>query len=192
MVAKGEFKGATKMTTINLHQEKKENESRFSSSGGNGGVIFSIGILIFTLLVFQGLNMYIPFAQKNNDALAASVRAENEKLVGLKSLEQVADMQKRLTEIKSNLEIKDDAVNRLEMTKILDQISGELNASIVVTDFSYKEDEIMLTFNAFNFGDIAKQILNFKKSEYFTGVGVSSIINSDGLVTCVVAMSVKK
>jgi hypothetical protein len=180
------------MTTINLQQEKKENESRFTSTaGGNGGVIFSLGILIFTFLTLIGLNMYVPYAQKNSDALAANVQTESEKLVGLKSLERVVDMQKRLTEIKNNLQISDGAVNRLEMTKILDQLSGELNTNIVVTDFKYDNGGVTVTFNAFNFGDIAKQILNFKKSSYFSGVGVSSIKNEDGLVTCVVTMNVK-
>lgn len=192
MVANGGFDRAKKMTTINLRQEQKEKESHFSPAGGNGGVIFSLGILIFTLLVLMLLKMYVPFAQKNSDALTVAVADENQKLVGLKSLEQVVDMQKRLTEIKSNLEIADGKINRLEMTKVLDQISGDLNPNVVLTNFKFDKEIVELTINVPNFGDVAKQLLNFKKSEYFTNVGVSSMSNSEGAVTCVIAMGIKK
>jgi len=181
------------MTTINLRQEQKEKESHFSSAaGGNGGVIFSLGILVFTLLVLMMFKMYVPFAQKNSNALAVVVTDENQKLVGLKSLEQVLDMQKRLTEIKSNLEITNEKVNRLEMTSVLDQLSSDLNSNVVLTNFKFDKGAVEITVEAPNFNDIAKQILNFKKSEYFTGVGVSSMANSEGAVTCVVAMGIKK
>lgn len=180
------------MTTINLHQSQQENSTSFSANTENKGFIFSLGILVATLLIFAGLKLYVPYAERKSEALADTVVIENDKLVGLKSLEQVVDMQKRLTEIKSNLQLKDGKVNRLEMTKLLDYLASDMNPSVVVSDFKYSGDNVTVSFNANSFDDLAKQILNFKKSDHFSEVGLSSMIRNERVISAVVAMKIKK
>ncbi|KKQ52212.1 MAG: hypothetical protein US70_C0010G0017 [Parcubacteria group bacterium GW2011_GWD2_38_11] len=180
------------MTTINLRQSQQAEPERFSVKNGNGGFFFSLGILIIILLILFGLKIYVPFAEGRNKALRESVLAENDKLIGLKSLERVVDMQVRLSEIKNNLQLSDGNIARLEMTKLLDHLGGDLDANIVVTDFKYDTEKIVVSFDANNFNDVAKQILNFKKSDYFTDVALSSIIRNENIIACSVDMKIKK
>lgn len=179
------------MTTINLRQNTQEEPSRFSVKNGNNGFIFSLGILIVTLTVLAGLRFYVPFAEGKNQALADVVSAENNKLVGLKSLEKVSDMQKRLIEIKSNLQLKEGKVTRLEMTKVLEYLGNDLNAGVVVYDFKYEAGKVTVSFDANDFGDVAKQVLNFKKSNYFTNVNILDISREKNTIICSVEMTIK-
>lgn len=180
------------MTTINLHQNRQEDQARFSVKSGNSGFVFSLGILVITLLILAGLKLYVPFAEGNEKVLADTVLAENNKLVGLKSLEKIVDTQQRLNEIKNNLQLKDGNVTRLEMTKILDHLSSDLNPGVVVSDFKYETDKVTVSFDANNFSDVAKQILNFKKSDYFTEVNLSSINRKENTINSTVTMKIKK
>lgn len=151
-----------------------------------------MGILVITLLTLAGLKLYVPFAEGKSKVLADTVNAADDKLIGLKSLERIMDLQKRTTEIKSNLQLKDSAVTRLEMTDLLDKLGGDLNPGVVVSDFKYDVDNVTVSFDANNFGDVAKQILNFKKSEFFNDVNISSISRKENTISCTVVMKVKK
>lgn len=179
------------MTTINLHQNQQNNQSNFSGKISNNGFIFSLIILAVTLLVLVGVKLYVPFMENRISALDDTISVEKNKLVGLKSLEQVIDMQNRLKEIKTNLQITNNAVTRLEMTKIFDNLGGDLNKGVVVSEFNYDPEKITVSFEASNFNDLAKQILNFKKSSYFADVNVLSVSRGEKNIVCTVAMNVK-
>jgi hypothetical protein len=180
------------MTTINLRQNQQKVKSGFPGEMGNSGFVFSLGILAFTLLVLFGLKLYVPVMENRNNELDKAISVENNKLVGLKSLEQVIDMQSRLKEIKSNLQMTDGQVTRLEMTGLLGRLGGEMNSNVSVSEFNYSPDKISIAIESNNFSDIAKQILTFKKSDYFSGVNVVSINRGEKTVVCNVAMNVKK
>ncbi|NTW27200.1 MAG: PilN domain-containing protein [Candidatus Moranbacteria bacterium] len=181
------------MTTINLHQNQQEPKTPFLAKSGNGGFIFSILILVATLAALVGIRWYVPSEEKKNEVLAATIVKEDAKIVELKSLEQIIDMQKRLSEIKSNLQLSEDGtVNKLEITNVLNALGSDLSTGVVVADFKYSPDKINVSFNAGNFSDAAKQILNFKKSTFFTNVELVTIIRKENVVICDVAMKVKQ
>lgn len=180
------------MTTINLYQNQGENEKRASSLGLNSGFFFSLGILIITLIVLVALKVYIPIVEGKNKALEESITAENSKLVGLKDLEQIVDMQKRVGEIKGNLQIKDGKVGRTEVTEVLDRISSEISSGVVISTFNYTGEKISITFSSNNFSDVSRQIYNLKKSEYLTGVNVTNITRGEKDILFTVEMQIKK
>ena len=182
--------GQVKMTTINLYQNKEENERKVSLQSANSGFFFSLGILIITLLVLFGLKFYIPILESENNALAQSIADENAKLVGLKDLEHIVDTQNRLSEIKDNLKVSNSEVTRTEMTQILDKLSLDINKNIVISDYGYGENNVTVSFVANNFNDASKQIFNFKKSSYFKDVVVSSISRDGNTVSCKIEMKI--
>ncbi|MDD5397327.1 MAG: PilN domain-containing protein [Candidatus Moranbacteria bacterium] len=179
------------MTTINLYQNQEE-KNRISAQNLNGGLIFSLVILTITVLTFVGLKFYVPILEAKSAALSASVTSENDKTVGLKKLANIVDVQNRLVEIKNNLQIKNGTVNRVEMNKVLDKLSADLNAGVVVSSYKYNVDTVDVSFESSNFADVAKQILNFKKSDFFTEVNLSSIARKENVVACTVSMKYKK
>lgn len=179
------------MTTINLYQNKQPDPSRFSVKSGNSGFVFSLGILVITLLAFAALKFYVPFVEQKNQALAATILVENGKLVDLKSLERVVDIQNRLSAIKENLLLKDGGVTRLETTKVLDYVGGELGAGVVISDFNLKANKVTISFDANNFGDASTQILNFKKSSHFADVELLNITRKENIIGCDIAMNLK-
>lgn len=184
--------GQEKMTTINLHQNQQNDQSSFSGKGGNSGFIFSLLILVVTLLALAGLKYYVTYLAAQNKALVDNISVENSKLAELKSLENLIDMQNRLKEIKKNLNISEDgSVNRLEITKVLKYMSSDLNRGIVVSEFKYAPDKTSVSFNATNFSDVSKQIFNFKNSDHFANVVVTKIDRGEKAIACSVDMIVK-
>jgi hypothetical protein len=179
------------MTTINLHQNQNENGSNMLVSSRSGGMIFSLFILLSVGLSYVGLKYYIPTVDDKNIALDAAIKSQNDQLVGLKSLEKVVDSQKRLIEIKNNLQFSADGnVGRVGMTNILDDLSSELSPAVIVSDFEYKNNEVTVTFESNSFSDVAKQVSNFKKSEHFSGAYLATISRKDNVITCSVGMRV--
>ncbi|MEI7890344.1 MAG: hypothetical protein WCI36_00065 [bacterium] len=179
------------MTTINLHQNKQEESAAFSIKNA-GGLLFSIGIVVLVLLGIVGLKYYVPKAQAINENLTRDVAAENVKLVGLKDLEQVVDMQARTAEIRKNLEIVNGEVSRPAMTKILDMVGLELNKGVVVTVLKYEADKLTISFETIGFGDVARQIFNFKSSKNFDQVNLTSVARKETAVVATVEMMIKK
>lgn len=180
------------MTTINLYQNSGENEKKLGFNSANKGFYFSISILLLTVLVYFGLSFYIPALQAESDALSADIVSENSKLVGLKNLANVADMQKRLSEIRNNLGIKDGKVSRTEMTSVLDKLSGDLGNGVLVDEYTFDSEKgVNAKFTANGFGDAARQISNFKNSTYFTGFELGGISRQESGISCEVSMNIK-
>ena len=177
------------MTNINLYQNKEEAGSKFSLPAMNKGLVFSLSLLLIVLLAIAGLRSYIPILEKQNKALVASADMEKSKLVGLKNLEQIMDLQNRLGEISKNLEIKTDTAGRLEMTKILSNLGADLITGVVVNDYKYAPEGITVKIDANNFADVAKQIIAFKTSSNFTGISINKIERSEKSITCELSMS---
>ena len=180
------------MTTINLHQDQQDEQISASKKVSMQGFLFSLGIVVITIAVYFGLQYYIPVLEKRNNDLATNITDENSKLVGLKSLEKLIDIQNRVKEIKSNLQPDASGnVARLTMTNVMDHVANDLVTGVTVSEFTYNDKGVTVSFDASNFDDIAKQILYFKKSTYFTGASVSSIKRGDKGINCVVVMNIK-
>jgi hypothetical protein len=181
------------MTTINLYQNQQEEQKKISSRAANSGLFFSLGILAITILALVGLKVAVSFLNKENEAVTATIQKEKDSMTGLSNLEQVVDMQTRLKEIKNNLQIKNNQVSRTQMTQVLDRMGAEVNAGIVIVSYKYEDSgkKVTLTFEANNFSDVARQILNFKDSTYFTNVKLISVLRGEKTISCDIEMSVK-
>ena len=181
------------MTTINLYQNQQKEQKSFSFRAANSGLLFSLSIFTITIVTLIGLKFAVFLLNKQNEALITAVQKEKESMIGLSNLEQVVDMQARLKQIKDNLQIKNSQVSRIQMTQILDHLSSEVNAGIVISSYKYENDKnkVTLTFNANNFSDVARQILNFKSSDYFTNINLTKISRGEKSIPCDVEMNVK-
>lgn len=181
------------MTTINLYQNQAERESQLSAKSVNGGFFFSLGILILTLLLLLGVKIYVPMAQAEIEELDGEIASENTKLVGLKDLESIIDNQKRITEIKNNLKIVNGKVSKIEMSNVIAMIAGEMNNKVFVSSFKYDKDKtINLDLSTGNFNDASMQIFNFKKSDRFKDVVLSSLSRKEAAVSFSVKMKVNE
>ncbi|GEM_PF-1101080 len=182
--------GQAKMTTINLYQNQPKKQKNLSASSG---FIFSISILVIVILVLVGLKFYVSFMEKQNQALKEEIEKEQTNMANLGSLEKVIDVQSRLKQIRSNLNIKNNQVSRLQMTKVLDNVGAEINSGVVISSYKYEDgkNKITMVFDAKNFSDAARQILNFKDSNYFTSVVLTSISRGTEKISFSVELSVK-
>jgi hypothetical protein len=178
------------MTTINLYQ----NEQSEQKSTSKGGLFFTLGIFICTLLVLVGLKIAVGVIQKQNETLKTQIDTEGKSLVGLSNIEQVADMQARLAQIKDNLQINNGQVSRVPMTQILGYVGDSIDSTgVFLTSYKYEEgNKISLSLNTSSFSDAAKQIFNFKNSKYFSDVSLDKITRGEKYITLDVSMSLKQ
>lgn len=181
------------MTTINLYQNQQKEQKSFSFKFANNGVLFSLGILAVTILTLMGIKFAVFLLNKQNEALIETVQKEKENMIGLNNFEQLVDMQTRLKQIKDNLQIKNNQVSRLQMTQVLDYLGAEVNKGIFLSSYKYESDKnkVVLTFNANNFSDAARQILNFKSSDYFTSINLTKISRGEKTIQCDIEMNLK-
>ncbi|HBI33881.1 MAG TPA: hypothetical protein DEA43_02610 [Candidatus Moranbacteria bacterium] len=178
------------MTTINLHQSQQEDNSFLKS--GNKGMFFSLGILAVIVLLFAALKFYVPVVEGKDNALAETILVEKGKIVNLKSLEMSMDTQNRLTEIKKNLEIENENVTRLEITKVLDYLGEDMSSGMLVSEFEYDQEKVVVSFKADNFNNLALQIFNLKNSKYFDEINIMDVARSEEGVECNIEMKIKK
>ncbi len=182
------------MTTINLHQDQQQKQPFFSEGGSNGGLIFSLGLLVLTFLVWGGLSFYLPKLVENNVKLDNQIKDDNIKITELKSLELTIDMRNRLKAIKDNLGINDkNIVTTLDVSKVLNSLNTDLNVGVVVSRFEYKGDgSVIVAFDSVNYSDVAKQIANFKHSDNFSEVEIGSVARKEKAIVTTVSMKVVK
>ena len=137
----------------------------------------------------------VPIFEKRNQMLVEEIQTEKNSLVQVSNIDLVFDMQTRLNQIKKNLQIKGDKVLRPEMTEVLNNLQSDSIPGVAVSLYKFENDKATVTFGANNFNDIAKQILNFKNSEYFKNANVVSVgrgKEKEEAVKCVIEMDIKK
>lgn len=181
------------MTTINLYQKHKESdEESVLNKNGNSGFVFSLSLLIITFVAAIALEMYIPIAEKKNIALEKKVEVENMNLTGLKKLEDVTDTKRRLGLISENLEIKNGKAEKTEMSHVIDNMAADMSKGTFISQYSYSDGSIVAKLMANNFNEVARQILNFKRSENFVDVNVLRVARGEDNVEFDVKMKIKK
>jgi len=178
------------MTTINLYQNEQTAKAKNSNKSG---LFFILGIFIFILLIWAGLKIATNMLQKQNEELQTQIVTENNSLSG-DNVEQVADMQARLAEIKDNLQIKNGSVSRVPMSQIIEYVADNINSSgVFLTSYKYEEGgKITLSLDANSFSDAAKQIFNLKNSKYFSDVVLSKIARGEKYIEFDISMKVKQ
>lgn len=181
------------MTTINLYQNSEDKQKK-GIGLGNGGFWLSLSIVILTLIGLFAIRIYIKNVVAKNEQLGAAIVAENQSLAGVDSLQRVLDMQGRIAEINKNLEIHDGKVERLKVTEVMDNLEKDMNSGVSLSSYNFEGESniLKITFETSNFNDSARQILNLKKSPYFSDVKLNELGRGENSVETEVEMKIKR
>lgn len=174
------------MSNINLssfsQEEKKPTQLAEKSLLG----IFSV--LVLVLAAWAGLFFYGKYLDKSIEQAKQSYQSQIAQL-GSEGSKNVIDFQKRLDVSKSLItqgrNIGDD----------LTQVESLMVPNVYLSGYSYDESgkKISLTCVGDNYNTVAKQILSFKNSSYFSSVaaGSSSVDAQSNKITFPVELKVK-
>lgn len=174
------------MTTINLYQEQGGNKS----SGSNEqlidrGFLVSISILALTLLVFGGMKFFAFDLEKKAAATDEQIQELQASFSG-ERVNSTVDFQQRIEAIKQNTDSREDVVSALK------EAGNLVIPAVRIVDYSQEGNVLSITLSTEKFLDVAKQVLNFKNSNAFSGVSVSKIQRKEKGIEFLVEMSVVK
>lgn len=173
------------MTTINLYQEGQQQEENKKNSMISGSFVFSIALLVLVMLVYGGVKLFSNSFDKKNKAILADIEVQKNGIAGEKELVAVVDFQERMDKIKKTV------ASRVDAKTIIQNVALEMVGGVRLTDYTYTDKLISLNFSADNYQLVAREILNFKKSENFTGVGLVSINRAEKAVVFKLEMNRK-
>ncbi|MCX6765722.1 MAG: hypothetical protein NT136_02055 [Candidatus Moranbacteria bacterium] len=172
------------MTAINLSQPMQQGKAGARKVDPvDKGIYISLAVLIITLLIFgalKGATMWLNSETKVvNEKIAAGAR----NLEG-KDVDRIADFQQRMLQIEKSISSE---VNSNEMLK---QTSQSMIQGSVVQSLKSTSGSLILEIASDNFLTAAKQVLSFKKSDYFNNVKVTAISRSkEGKVLITLGMN---
>ena len=174
------------MTTINLYQEQGGNKS----SGGNEqlidkGFLVSISILALTLLVFGGMKFFAFDLERKSIKTDEQIQELQASFSG-ERVNSTVDFQQRIEAIKQNSDSREDVVSALK------EAGSLVIPAVHIVDYSQNGSALSITLSTENFLDVARQVLNFKNSNAFSGVSVSKIQRKEKGIEFLVEMSVVK
>lgn len=166
------------MTNINLSQSTQGVEGgQKKSKPVDKGLRISLAILVVTLLIFGGLKLWSTLIASKQESVNEQINKEAKSLEG-EDVDRVVDIQQRMIIIGENIASKQDP------NEILSNVSGSLVSGSVLTSLSATSDTVELEVTSENFFTTAKQVLSFKKSDYFKSVSISGItVGDDGKVS---------
>lgn len=163
---------------INMNLKTDASSDRQKIVFGNA-IPLAVTLLVIIVLGYAAILIY---TKKINDQISKTEMSYIQKLDDLKkgNAKNVFDFQNRLSESKKLLSANYNSTDNLrELEKIM--IPGVyLNGY----EFDGEKKSLRLECIASNYNDVAKQILSFKKSEYFSSVvaGETSLSDKDGKI----------
>lgn len=172
------------MTNINLSQSFREADAANQKKRPvDRGIYISISVLILVLLAFGILKGGTSWLNSKKKAVDISIASETRNLEG-ESVDRVADFQQRMNVIGDNISSKKD------INKILGQIGQAMVQGSIVGSLQNTGELVSLNIVSDNFLVAAKQLLNFKKSSYFSNVKVKDVSrDQDGKVMFTLEMN---
>lgn len=172
------------MTTINLSQSTQQGPVQ-KTSAIDKGIFTSLAILAIALVVFGGLKLWASRIQSQKDAIDRQTAAETRGLEGNEA-NRAADFYERLTKIGGNIAAEN---NPAEM---LGQVEKSVIPGSVITSLDSSGGSLSLKISSDNFLTAAKQLLAFKRSDYFSGVKITEISrDTEGKVILSLAMQAR-
>lgn len=179
--------GQAKMTTINLYQpSQKENQAGNGFRIG-GNFVFSLGILIVTLLALGGLKIAVMFLNDRNDTISKELIAQKSSISGQENIQHVLDVQTRLAQVKINL----DMHKNYDTNGIITNLGAEMANGVVVSSFSNTNKKLDVIFDGTNFSDISKQLYNLRNSKNFTNVNLKGITRNEKGISMEIEMELQ-
>lgn len=166
---------------INLSHPTEERQATFHKKKQliDTGIIISCGIAVVTLLVLGGLKYYNFVLQGKIESADKEIKADNDLLTSAAAKDSsaniVSDFAVRLAKAQENISGKRDPVAALK------NLESTVVSGANLESYTYNKDKnsLLLTMAADSFPAVARQLLNFKKSEYFQDVMISGISRTE-------------
>lgn len=132
------------------------------------GIYVSLGVLIVVFLIYGGLKAGTWLVDSKQKTVAGQIAVESRNLEG-READKVADFQARLAKIGDNVSSKKDP------NEVLGKIGQSVVPGSVASSLESASGSLTVKFSEDNFQVAAKQVLSFKKSDYFSNVRVTDI-----------------
>ena len=172
------------MTTINLSQSTQQGPVQ-KTSAIDKGIFTSLAILAIVLIVFGGLKMWTSRLQSQKAAVDGQTATETRGLEGSEA-NRAADFYERLAKIGGNLASENNPA------ETLGQVEKSVIPGSVIASLNSSGGALSLKISSDNFLTAAKQLLAFKKSDYFSGVKITEISrDTEGKVILSLAMQAR-
>lgn len=175
------------MANINLTSlsQEERKQGRFSQ----GALVGVFAILILVLIVWGGLLLYKQYyLEKNISDAKTSYKTYMEQLAKSDS-QKVIDFQRRLDVS------KDLIAQTRSMPGDLAQVEASMIPNSFIASYSYDDANKRISLNCVgdNFNTMAKQILSFKNSAYFSSVtaGASVVDAQTGKITFPIELTIR-
>lgn len=164
------------MTPINLYQENGSREE-ISKKSSIFGASFFLGLLLIVATlgawgVFQYLNG--EFVKKNT-SLNTDITNRKDELAKNSQVDQVADLQSRISAIKKKLATQTSANEK----GILQEVATGVIDGVVVTSYTHKDGTVSLALNCADYATVAKQIAKFRSMKKFSSVAVANLTKGE-------------
>jgi Tfp pilus assembly protein PilN len=151
------------MGNINLLDDYKKKEAEKNNVAGHrgqkwisSGLIISLSVLVLTFLVWGGMLLWNKNLEAKSKSMDDQIKNEESNLRGADA-SRVLDFKQRLDEIASSFEQKRDASEALKKVEKL------VVPGVVTKSLKLEGDSLVAILSADNFGNLSKQIFNFKK-----------------------------
>ncbi|MFA5962298.1 MAG: hypothetical protein WC848_06465 [Parcubacteria group bacterium] len=147
------------MANINLVTDKEETKMM----GMGTSVLLAVFFLV--ILIYCGLFFYGKKLSKDTDALTAAYSAKRSSFI-VGDSKRVLDFQNRLS-ISNDLLAQERNANQNVV-----KVEESMIAGVYLSAYEYDDDTKAITLDCYadNYEMVAKQILSFKSSDYFTSV----------------------
>ncbi|HBO17229.1 MAG TPA: hypothetical protein DD451_04485 [Candidatus Moranbacteria bacterium] len=172
------------MVNINLHREEKKENRIYELNFWRSGTFFSITLLIVTSFIYAGQLLYKKKLVSNENAIIKEI-SEKKSSLGSAALVSIKDFDQRISKIDNNL------AQRVYPNDVLAYIEDFLVKNVYIDSYKYEDSkqEVALNVIADSYNAIASQILNFKKSDKFSNVDISSTNRTEeGKITFTLTM----
>jgi hypothetical protein len=175
------------MVNINL---STSNDDQKSSLFPAEKVIYLVVVIVIWFVTYAGVTIYKSVLEKKTKEIV-SERVLKENSVKEGKNKDIFDFQTRLTMADSLVGKKSDVIESLGKIQEL-MVNGVYLSSYV---YDKKDNSLFLIGETSDYTALARQILNFKKSEYLSNIKIDDIENGKGKmnfsVTAIINQSVK-
>lgn len=176
------------MSNINLFKsvQEKEEATKTIKMGGKAGFFLPFSFLMLVLLIYGGLLFYTKIVKGEAEKIKEQISVETKNLSS-KDINRVADFKERLDNIEK------ENKNKSYPNDFFDQFRNLIVQGGQASDLTYAPDSATVNIVCDNFSTVAKQVLSFKGSDFFSDSRVDKIArNQDGKIILTLTSTFKK
>lgn len=172
------------MVNINL---TTSDERQKAKSPLKTNIIYGLIVVIICLVVY-GLLAAGNLILEKRTLTVRTQKLEKERSIGESSNKDIFDFQTRLAAADSLVGRKNYALESLgRLQEVI--ING---AYLSAFEYNEKSGTLKLTIETNSYNNVAKQVFNFKKSEYFSNVEIPEVTSKEGKISFIVKATINK